>query len=82
MVSHTSCHLYFVGFGVKHIWFIFYECFREKKVKVVGRKKIRRKGIKRDGGRGREKTVGRRKVGGREEEEIPEVHVGSSDTWC
>lgn len=59
MVSHTSCHLYFLGFGVKHIRFIFYEHFREKKVKVVGRKKIGRRGIRRDGGGGREKTVGR-----------------------
>lgn len=67
----------FHGIYEQTFWFNFYEHCREKKVKVVGKREKGRRGTRKDGGKGREKT-GRRKVDVREEVAITQVHVGSS----
>lgn len=67
----------FHGIYKQTFWFKFYEHCREKKVKVVGKREKGRRGIRKDGGKGREKT-GRRKADVTEEVAITQVHVGSS----
>lgn len=50
----------FHGIYNQTFWFKFYKHCREKKVKVVGKREKGRRGIRKDGGRAREKTEGER----------------------
>ena len=67
----------FHGIYDQTFWFKFYEHYREKKVKVVGKREKVGRRLRKDGERGREKT-GRGKVDVREEVAITQAHVGSS----
>ena len=67
----------FHGIYDQTFWFKFYEHYREKKVKVVGKREKVGRRIRKDGERGREKT-GRGKVDVREEVAITQAHLGSS----